>query len=396
MQDKYILLDDCADFASQSARQKASSLLDEIARGSYNGDFPALAITVEENALARITQSCRMRMIEIPVDDVLKDEKLTALLDYLETNQKRLSELLIEFCIWYRTNQDNYCYWNLLREFRERYREKDARSISLFFMYFISMQIFGDFTAAAYHAKISMRRIEENLEAVWEKQECSTLSRRGLVKKLFQALIDDGAFKPTIPTLSNNCAAYYDGRCMEPLKWEGVDCEECYDAENPGGNFYDPRELLLGRETGAAVLIESGRYIYQYPGYCDGDTPLLIVSDDELLAFMNDELHKFCNEKSIHLQWFGPKELHQLLFDNNMCMYNYISNNHKTYVFKYECYNRPDTSVMILRLTQEQYQLLKKTAKRSMWGNMVDEEDQRNICQKLRQIGSSIHRMAGE
>ena len=397
MQDKYILLDDCADFASQSARQKASSLLDEIARGSYNGGFPVMAVTVEENALARITPSCRMRMIEVPVDTVLKDDRDRGILDYLETNQTRLLGLLAEFRAWHQAKQAGYCYRNLLREFRERYREKDARSTSLFFMYFVSMQVFSDFTADVYHVKISMQRIEENFEAIWEKQECSVLSRKELVKRLFQSLIDDGAFKPTFSSLGCKCAAYYDGRCTDPQQWDVDDCEECYHGEDPGGYYYDPRELLLGSENGAAVLIEKGSYIYQYPTYCDGETPLLIVSDNELLTFMNDELHKFCIEKSVHLQWFGPKELHQLLFDSNMCMYNYISNKHKTYVFKYERFLKPDISVMILRLTQEQYLALKKAAKRPVWiSGMITPEDQKELCYKLKQIGNSIHGRAGE
>lgn len=397
MQDQYILLDDCADFASPSARQKASSFLDEIVRGSYNGSLPLVVITVEENALSRITQSCRMRLLEVPVGDVLKDDRLTAILNYLQQNRMKLSGLFEEFREWYRKNCSQYHYAAFLNGFREKYQGRDARSISLFSLYSVSARIFGDFMKTASHIELSMSRIEENYLSVWERRECSTMSRKDLVKRLFQALIDDGAFQPTAPDPKSLCTVFCAGKCRN-VGWRGeLCCEDCdFYPEPSEGRFYDPRDLLLGDGTGAAVLIECGKYIYQYPAYCDGGTPLLILRDAGLFSLLNDELHKLCSEKNIRLQWLGPKEMHQLLFESDMCLYNYISREHKTYVFKYMSFPDTDVSVMILRLTREQYKVLKKNAMKPPWNMMVHGEGVEKFCKKLKEIGCSVHGRAGE
>ena len=309
MQDQYILLDDCADFASPSARQKVSSFLDEIVRGSYNGSLPLVVITVEENTLSRITQSCRMRFLEVPVGDVLKDDRLTAILNYLQQNRMKLFGLFEEFREWYRKNCSQYHHAAFLNGFREKYRRKDARSISLFCLYAVSARIFGDFMKTVYQIELSMSRIEENYLSVWEKRECSTMSRKDLVKKLFQALIDDGAFQPIAPNPKSLCTVFCAGKCRN-VGWRGkLCCEDCdFYSEPSEGWLYDPRDLLLGDETGAAVLVGCGKYIYQYPAYCDGEIPLLILRDAGLFSLMNDELHKLCSEKTSVCRGSGQKK----------------------------------------------------------------------------------------
>ena len=100
--------------------------------------------------------------------------------------------------------------------------------------------------------------------------------------------------------------------------------------------------------------------------------------------------------KKIRLPWLGPKEMHQLLFESNLCFYNYISAKHKVYVFKYESVFEDKESVMILRLTKEQYKTLHKMAGSSAWQSVVDADKVTSFCRKLKEIGYSIHGMAGE
>ena len=396
MQDEYVLLDDCADFASQAARQKAATYLDEVVRGSYTGTGPLIIITVEEKALERITQSCRMRMIEVPVGDVLENPILNGNLSDLQQNKEMLHKLFGEFGKWYENNSGRYHYQEWLKKFRERHQGKDSRSISLFFIYFVSLAVFNNFMKEIYRVEISLEKIEENYLEIWEKRINSTLSRRELVRKLFQQLLEDEAFKPIAPQPQNICTGLCEGMCQNVYDNGELDCEECYMTAHKRGYYYSPRDLLLESDEASSVLIEAGKYIYQYPSYCDGDSPLLIVRDGELLALMNSELHKLCCGQKINISWFGPKELHQLLFEANMCMYHYISSEHKTYVFSYESVSKIKESVMVLRLTMKQFELLSKTAKPPFIGNYFGGKEWRSFCRKLKELGNSIHGMAGE
>lgn len=396
MRNKYVLVDDGADFASQSGRQKYDAFLDELARGSYNGTLPLLLLTIEEDALARITPSCRMRLLEVPVGEVLKEEKLVVLLTYLEQNRKDLDDIFQEFMEWYKDNGSKYYYPALLQQFREKHMNRNPRSISLYFMYFTAMKIFNDFLSEVYYIELSLEQIEKNYLALWEKRESSTLSRKELVKKLFQALIEDNAFEPISMAPRKLCEDFCAGKCTCYEEYNWPDCEECDNTVRQEGYYYDPRDMLLGPGNKSAVLIESGEYIYQYPKYCDTNTPLLIMRSDALLAVMNDELHKLCSMKKIRLPWLGPKEMHQLLFESNLCFYNYISAKHKVYVFKYESVFEDKESVMILRLTKEQYKTLHKMAVSSAWQSVADADKVTSFCRKLREIGYSIHGMAGE
>lgn len=393
LQDGYVLLDDCADFASQTARQKAQTYLDEVVRGSYNGTTPLMVITVEEKALEHITRSCRMRLLEIPVADVLKNPSLRAILDYLQQNGKALDRVFSEFERWFLGNCAQYDFQQRLRKFREKYKERDSRSASLFFIYFTALEIFNDFLEDCHGMEISMKKIEENYLEIWEKRTNSTLSRKELVKKLFQSLLEGGAFMPIAPRPEEMCIAFCKGFCTNRDEWGKPDCEECTCYNT--GNFYNPLDLFLGSDDSSAILLEAGRYLYQFPKYCDSDSPLLIVRDSKLLALMNSELHKLCCGQKINIHWFGPKELHQLLFEANMCFYRFISNEHKTFVFQYESLSNEKESVMVLRLTESQFELLSEIAT-SPVGFGCSSQRLKKFCRKLKELGSSIHGMAGE
>ena len=55
-----------------------------------------------------------------------------------------------------------------------------------------------------------------------------------------------------------------------------------------------------------------------------------------------------------------------------------------------------DVSVMILRLTREQYNVHKNNAMKPPWNMMVDGEGVEKFCKKLKELGCSVHGRAGE
>lgn len=392
--DTYVLLDDFAAFVSHAAREKAYTFLDEVARLSYSGIMPLLIITAEEKALARITGSCKERLLELQVNNVLNDKKLKDILDYLMNKKYLLNEIFSEFAQWYEKNRQNYNYKNLLRVFREKNIGKNPRSISLFFAYHVSMLVFCEFAENIYHVTVSKNKIEKTYMRAWEKRETSTLSRESLVQKLFQSLITDQAFSPIKPKEAELCEAMCMGTCYYKSESFPRYCpSDC--VEMPIGFYYNPQDLILSNENSSVILIENTEYLYGYPKYCNTNTPLMIIRDDALLSFMNTELHKLCSENKIHLRPFGPKELHQILFALNMCMYHYISNKHKTYTFKYHSVSESDISIMVIRLTDCQFKELTKRAKAPTRMPFLKWEVT-NFYHHLTDMYRSIHAMSGE
>lgn len=394
--DGYILLDDFADFVSHAAKERAYTFLDEIVRSSYSGILPLVIITVEERALTHITPSCRERLLEIPVNDVLKKDDLTAILDYLIHKKDKLDEIFTGLAEWYKNNCSRYNYADMLRVFREKHKGNNPRSISMFFAYYASMHVFCDYVSEMYQVTISKDKIERNNMRAWEKRTIITLNRAELAQKMFQALISDKAFSPVKPVETELCASLCDGFCSYYDKAQYEHCCPAECMEPAAGYYYDPRDLILEKDPLSAILIEKASFFYQYPDYCDTNTPLMIIRDDVLLSLMNSELHKLCSEQDIHLLSFGPKELHQKLFELNMCMYNYISNTHKTYIFKYASHTETGISVMVIRLTDRQFKELADISKPPCLRQFISRDELTHFCRILKEMGSTIRGMLGE
>lgn len=394
MPDGCVLLDDLAAFASQTTKQKAYAFLDEVVRLSYNGFMPVMIITVEQQALAQITPSCRERLLEVSVNDCFKEDKFVDILNYLMDHEDKLDKIILEFTEWYKNNNQRYDYKASLKNVRSNYQGKNPRSISMFFTYFISMCVFCAFAKEIYHVSISQEKIINIFTKLWKKRINSILCREDLMQKMFQTLISDNAFSPIKPVEKELCEALCSGICSFYSELQDGYCpQEC--PEEPAGYYYDPRDLFLDKLPASAILIEKPKFLYKYPMYCDTNSPLMIIRDDALLSLMNSELHKFCNNQGIHLLPFGPKELHQMLFKKNMCMYNYISNKHKTYTFKYDSYLETNISVIVIRLTKHQYKQLAENARAPYLQMFISEYDLRSFCLRLSEMFSSIHGMLG-
>lgn len=389
-----VFMDDCADFASYGSREKANRFLDEITRSSYCGIFPVLVITVEKPVLARITQSCRARLLEISLDGLLEDEAKRRQLEYLAEHKDLIDQVFLDFSKWYDKNKGKYNFVQELKLFQNKHPDKDPRSTSLLFTYYISMIVLRDFFSEQYKFRILDLDIEKNINILWKEREITSLTGSEIVLKLFDQLIEDQAFQVVRPEVQWICKKHCAGKCCE----EDGDCymkgEECYMSDF--GNCYDPYDLYLGKEANSAVLIMNPENLYQYPDY-GIRKPLLIVRDDELLALFNSELEKFCVSNKLKMPYFGPKELHKKLFELNLCMYNFIENTHKTYVFEYENISEEKVSVMVLRPNDEQCERLWSISKKPFTNSFVTRGHScHGLCSKLRSMGTSIHQMAGE
>lgn len=397
LSDGYVLLDDLADYGSSYSKQKAQTFLDEIVRSSYSGKLPLVMITAEDQALTRMILSCRERLLEISVNGILDNEEIISILDYLMRNKYILNKIITGLSEWYKSNGSRYNYADMLRIFREEHKEQKPRSISIFFAYHASMHVFCDYVNEVYQVTISKKKIKDSYMKAWKKRTFNTIDRTQLVQELFQALISHNAFSPIKPKLSE-CKTFCSGCCPD-YNNKGRDfCDPEYCNSYSKGYYYDPRDLILDNDSNTVILIENPQYLYYYPKYCDSHSPLMIIRDDALLTLMNTELHSLCCEHDIRLLPFGQKELHQKLFELNMCMYHYISNEHKTYTFKYSSLfndtSANNTSVMVIRLTARQFQEF-KNPKSNGYRMFIDKRLYTGFCTQLKNMGRTIHGMLG-
>lgn len=390
-QNEFVFIDDLADFSSYCSREKAGKFLDEIVRSSYSGIFPVLVITVEKSVLARITASCRSRLLEISTNDLLKDEINRKLLEYLTENKELIDKVFSEFSKWYANSKEKYNFVEEIKNYRKNHFDKDPRSVSLLFAYHITMSIFNDYLREQY--KQTIMDIGKNMNILWKEREITSWTQDKIVLKLFNLLIEDHAFQVIRPEVKWICERHCAGKCFEEKEY-------CYMKEgccmSEYGNYYDPYDLYLGTEANSALLIMNPENIRQYPDY-GIRKPLLIVRADKLLALFNSELEKFCVSNKIQMPFFTPKVLHKKLFELNLCMYKYIAKNHNTYVFDYEDFSEEELSVMVLRLNGEQCEKLASISEISgIWSPIVKGRSCRGLCSKLWEMGNSIHQMAGE
>lgn len=361
----YVVLDDFADFEDNDTKRKAGRFLDQVVRPSYAGSSSLLLITAESGALDKITGSLHSRMIKLHMDNWKYNRKNKQLLEDIFRFQPELSLLLHDFSEWSAKQQLGVHEKNL--NFQQKYQGiMDDRSISLFFAYDFSMEVFSKFLTENCRLSFSMSDFRKSYETVWKNISLESLSREGLVKHLFHKLLEDGAFECKMPQAKQLCPKYCKKECSrDSIHICHGDTDQCdvywQNAECTNENYYDPFELLMDCRNNSAILISNAKYIYGIPKYKKIAVPLLIVPRNSLINMLNDALEKFCLETGQEHNCFGPNEVTSLLNRNHMCLFH-ISGDHPCYTFQYmaKYQSKKDIPVYILRITQDEYKMARQ------------------------------------
>lgn len=360
----YIVLDDFADFQDSDSRRKSSRFLDETVRPSFAGTSALLLLTAETKAFSKITGSLLSRMVMLPVDGWKSNAENRILLDSIYHIRPRLSELLQEFSEW--ASGQSYDIRTKSHDFQQKYRNTmDDRSAEIFFAYDFSMEEFSKFLEKRYGMSFSMEIFRASYMAVWKKSIFRNLTDKQLLMHLFSDLLSTGAFECKIPQVKLLCQKYCNGVCNCSMI---SDCHgnpgacTSYEQECSSGNYYDPYDLMLDGNDNSAVLIPNMACIYGMPAYKRmPHTPLLIVSQNNLLNMLNHALEKFCLGTGISHNCFSPNRLSTLLKESSMCAAR-DSGSHQCYIFPYltetEGMSCKKDAVYILRISQRECKLL--------------------------------------
>ncbi len=114
----------------------------------------------------------------------------------------------------------------------------------MFAMCYVSMCVFCDYAAEKHQAVISKNKIIDNYKQLWNKRTIRTISREGLIQKMFQALISDKAFFSVKPRAEELCESYFDGTCTHYDEFQSgySPCDTC--RESSTGYYYDPDRIM--------------------------------------------------------------------------------------------------------------------------------------------------------
>lgn len=272
-------------------------------------------------------------MLEIEVPNVYENIELREIRNYFSSNRDILRNFFREFSEWYLSKNIIFQYSVEIEKFRKKYKEKNSRDLGLVYAYYISCKILESFLKEKYDIYIENEVIERNCHFLLQAKHKEGVTKEKLAKILVERLFKKNAFEVRIPKPKNVCTNYVSGMCTK-FGTDMCDGRYCYDMKEK--IFYDPRDLLLANAENGAILIEKPKYFFSYPNYLDNRHSLLVVRSDFILRACNTELESYCYENEVGLSSYGGKTLNKTLFHYNMCLYNYITNDHKTYTFQYE------------------------------------------------------------
>lgn len=388
-----MLIDDFAEYNSASARERGRRRIDDWVRFGYGEkECPILIMTAENAIFNNLSESARSRMLEIQVLDVCEDSILSEVRGYFLLNRDELRRFFADFSNWYQEiGKNKYNYMFELERFRKCCDEEKSRTIGLVFAYYICCKMLNTFLKDRYNMEIENRVIEMNVKKLLQAKHTNELTKAGLVKILIERLFNKRAFDVKIVKPKYLCEKYGSGACTYCVKWDSPD-ERCRRFNERF--IYDPMDLLLPDNDTGAILLEKPEYLLQYPNYIDRKHALLIIRSATLLRACNTELESYCYEMGVSLPSYGSKTLNKILFHFNMCLYNYISNDHKIYTFDYQSKSCSNEKIICLKVTEEQVKKLKEAG--TVYEGNLNMGDYEEFYLKLKEFGRRVQSVYGE
>lgn len=413
-----LLVDNYPQYISSASHQQGKRILEYIVdQGSENPDFPLVVISAENYIYDDLVDSIKTRMLEVDVPKIEADPLLNEIRQYLIGNRGNYLNLIQKFVDWYKCDKDKMKLE--LKIFRSKHSQYEYRTVGIAFSYYYACKLFSYFMHSSFGEKLEMRVIEKNCEKLFSNKNPE--KEVSVVVSILNNIIEDnGIFHVTEPTLDCYCNHFLNSSCPNAHSKcnHNDNCSECVldDIRDEDGysickcnfpsnkkssdDYYNPMHLRLSTEANAAVLIGHPTKIYQFPDYLNYDSPILIVSGDDLLRIMNIELNSYCIENNLAFSSYGPKQLNKELFTNNLCLYHYHNKNHKTYTFEYYNTEGQKKHVVLLKISKNQYNLLHNRAKETDRCkrfyienslNQFDIHQYGSFVRALKQIGNTVH-----
>lgn len=391
-----VLVDNYPQYLSSAGKQQGKRILEYLVdHGFDDPDFPTPIITAEQNIYADIEgKSIQSKLLEVEMPNLEKELELCELRDFVKHHRKEYLYLLTGFERWYERNRDPKDMEEEWARFRHG-KKQSFRTLGMVFAYYYASLEFFRYLQG-YGLYLDEKKIEENCKQLLDWKETKVRKKEVLSVVLLRRLLErEGAFAVTEPKPAYYCRKYLEGSVCEQELEEGYNgcSKSCGEKQFLA---YDPLDLRLGTEENAAVLVKNPRQIYQYPSYLPYGGAILIVRGDDLLRMIHTELGSYCYEQDKCLPAYGSKRFHKELFQNNLCLYHYWKEEHKTYVFSYHNKLDEKESVLLLKLTKEQYQKLHTQANEPLYKGRRMVGEHKKICSAWKEIGKHVQSMVGK
>ena len=389
-----VFLDDLADVKSQGIREKGFKNIDSVVRKSYSGDGPLVIITAERKALLRQADSCRQRMICVDADDALIGEN-KRVLRWLQEHRKEMKEMYNQFEEWYKGQK--YDYREMLYSFRERYASiGTCRQIDMLFSYFTSLQVFSDFMSEKKYGEMNQGMLEQSVEYLLDSMKKDVKEESYGITELLNLAIESKMFRVQFPPTEELCEKYLKGDCAD----SSFKCEDyCENLYRMVTGYINPQNLIINFDLGFnSVLVRDICEIAGCSRYIPNG-PVLIVDTGILTDCINDCIMKKSIIEKKPFKTLTDIMIHKKLYENRQCFFK-PNDKSLRYSVAYRCSADKQIKkhrVCILRLTENQYQMLMEQAEvYRVTYNFVTNKESIEIARAVRLLVSNLQFLQGE
>ena len=286
-----------------------------------------------------------------------------------------------------------------LEGYRKRYfGQYDSRRVGLVFCYHYALYRFSDFLESYFGEKLDATAIEDNANDMLQYEETiRRLSRDASVSyevSVWNEFINrEGTLKTYIPGKAP-CELICRSECYNDED-ESFRCHKC---GGVGYGLYNPMDLRMPKNPACGILIEDVRLIPKFPKHIVCNTPILMIQAKALQIMMNTFLESYSREKGVNMLSISPKRLTRQLFLHNLCLFEYVGNMHNAYTFRMRDTNNEDRRVLFIKLTDMQYQKLKREAEpvERRWGYSYSYRDVKGMNDCLKYFCDNVRSLIGE
>lgn len=368
---------------------------------SENENAPITLITGEMNLLQEIEKatSLQERSLIMKMNKIDEDKELFEIREYFSVNQLEYEKQWELYDAWALKNpieEDDVL--QRLREFRKKYNGRyENRQVGLVFCYYYTIYYhFSEFLESMYGEKISAGKIQRNIKELFEwKESIAEVERSYEVEVWKEFLIDNRIRKVYLPS-TDTCEYLVEGTCGDDYDPAPYKCRRCKDRRK-SEKYYNPMELRLEKELESALLIESVSLIPYFPKHVMCDSPLLVIRRNEVVAMLNDYLEEYSRKIGSSVRRITPNRFTKAMYERNRILFKYEGvKRGNAYTFGFKDTDNEDIRVLFIKLTNEEYKILRENAKRiiSVHTYSKDSVDGMRTC--LEEFSADVRSLIGE
>lgn len=395
-QGEILFLDNFPQSLSEYKQEAGRRILDYVIDiSSEDEQAPMVVITGEPNILEEIKKvnSLLERTLVIKMPKIDGDGELYEIRKYFSLHQTEYLKQWKAYDRWDERNPaDESKILQELERFQKKYcKDYAIRQIRLVFCYFYAIRRFSKFLEAEYGEEIMTGDIEDNVQALFDWEKPAADVRLPFEIDVWNEFVEDCGLNHVLTPRRRVCPRLVQSMCN--LNGGSY---ECYRCDEDRLEKYNPMDLRLPQDFDAAILLENPKWIPNFSKHIACKSPLLMISKDALLDMLNTYLEAYGRKKGASVRRITAKKFTKEMFSHNLCLYEYVGENHNTYTFGMKNNKNEDVRVIFIKLTEKQYQKLQAKANVVMSTNNYARRDVEDMNRCMKYFCKNVQSLVGD